>query len=207
MPFGGKVNGGSMPRHLSAESRRQMAKIVVQYDVEDQAVLQLLATAYEQHDQMLAARAEIKKTGRSQTDRYGGTKASPFVAQERAASKAFSVALERAVRMAERAQQKTELKERKVAPQKPKTFAAHQRDEQSDAVARMANWFATPRHRFAVPPPPPVFVWCNQINPETGAPNWSDGDEDPQQRPDFVARFGPNGYRGVARQMAEQKED
>ena len=58
------------PKHLTAESKRLWKAIHSDYDLDDPARLVLTATL-ESRDRREQARAEIAKTGATQTDRFG----------------------------------------------------------------------------------------------------------------------------------------
>jgi len=73
------------PKHLTAESKRLWKAIHSDYDLDDPARLVLTATL-ESRDRREQARAEIAKTGATQTDRFGQCKPSPWVGIERDAA-------------------------------------------------------------------------------------------------------------------------
>ena len=77
------------PKHLSREAKRQWQKLLLEYEIEDQAGLFLLQTGLEAFDRMREAQAIVKEEGMQVADRFGQMKAHPLITVERDARSAM----------------------------------------------------------------------------------------------------------------------
>jgi P27 family predicted phage terminase small subunit len=75
------------PEGLSDEAKAWFRKIVLEYQVEDEAGILLLRGAMEAFDRVQEARAILKANGLTVTDKYGQHRPHPAVGIERDAAK------------------------------------------------------------------------------------------------------------------------
>ena len=81
------------PKHLSKEGRSLWARLLKEYEIEDEAGLLILQTAMEAGDRMREAAAIIKTEGMQVKDRFDQPKAHPLTTVERDSRAAMLAAL------------------------------------------------------------------------------------------------------------------
>jgi len=85
--------GTKAPKHLSKEAKALWARLLKEYNIEDEAGLLILQTAMESFDRMRESQAIIKTEGMQVTDRFDQKKAHPLTTVERDSRAAMLAAL------------------------------------------------------------------------------------------------------------------
>ena len=83
----------TIPRHLSAESKRIFKALVTEYSIQDEAGLRILQAALEARDRATKARKQIDKDGMVLLDKFKQVRQHPLLANERDSRHAFLAGL------------------------------------------------------------------------------------------------------------------